>query len=885
MMVEDPFEEADENPHGSEDTAQVHYTESKSTNPSVATVRMTRDSSAGQSQHGHQGSVIDIDFSSLPQPEHLQLYEVIGRGGMSVVHRAWHRHLERSVAVKRLRPEFVDNQRMAQSFMAEAKIIAFLQHPGIPTIHELVKDQRGLPQLVMPLFEGSLWSDKQKKQTRKECITIVERIAEVIAYAHAHGIIHRDLKPSNVILGNYGEVLLIDWGLALHLSDKENLERQKKKIYGTPQYLDPEVARGNLIGTSVDIYGLGAILFESITGKPPHPFEKTKQAIEHAKNGFIGGHGDPEKDEVLGVALIALSSDPADRFQTVQEFLEALRLAVGHEEALRLVTLAEDAELLARSNDACYDLYQIAVYRYQEVIDMWPDNNTVRDKLHNCLAGYAEAAAQRGDYDLALSLYDDDCSCHHELISSVRKEKEIREAKDKELVRQQEFAAESAKVTKRINDVLVGVIQEARPERQGRGVSLIDAVNAAHDVINEEFADEVEIRIDLRMALLDVFNQSNLTEQYNSLREDIHKDMMEAGFGPRDLVFRKFTRYLILDHINAVRPRKALALGKEYVQWVSTYDSDNLQAITDARFLYGECLVECGKADLATQEFKSALAYFEQHDMTDSPEKMHFKGEIFAALKRGGKVDEAEEMLSDLDAGYRRYFPKPHPTYANFIANVVFLFMDQGEWIKAAHWAERLVNKRKVLYGKDAKTTLLAQSMLLAFNAAADRKGTLEGLVENFRVIQSDTNFTMPEYIEPLLRLAGQFLRRGNLEAAYGYLEQAISISETSDEINPEHWLYPLIGMMEARLTAAGGEYESALFMGLKSLKHIELLFGEGDGRARRLRVHLAHIAQDWIDDDPEPAEEWIAGCNEVDSACFKRSFSDLQAYPGLAQI
>ena len=562
------------------------------------------------------------------------------------------------MAVKSLRPEFAENQRMAQAFMSEAKIIALLQHPGSPVIHELVQDQRGLPQLVMPLFDGDLWSEKIGSQSRKERIAIVQRIAEVISYAHAHGVIHRDLKPSNIILGNYGEVLLIDWGLALHTSDRLALERQQHKIYGTPQYLDSEVARGNSIGELVDIYGLGALLFEAVTGNPPHPFDETARAVAHAKAGSVADHEDPAKDEVLAVALRCMKANPDERYQQVADLQADLEMASEHEEAQRLAALAEDADLLARSDDSCYDLYQMAVFRYREVLEMWPENMFIQDKLDTCLASYAKAASDRGDFDLALSLLDSNCSHHQHLIEKVKGSQRIRKAQDDELAKQQQLSADSALWTQRINDVLIGVIQEARPDRQGRDVSLIDAVEAAQEVIEDQFADDAQTRIDLRMALLDVFRQSKLQHQYDALREDIHADITKVGLGPKDPVFRRFTRYLINDHINAVRPRRALILAKDYADWVALYDSDDLVLVTDACFIYGECLIECGKSDEAISQFQDALTHFTEHAADDDQHIVHFKAELFAALKRGGYVQKAEQMIPEIDAGFRQFSKK-----------------------------------------------------------------------------------------------------------------------------------------------------------------------------------------------------------------------------------
>ena len=387
-----------------------------------------------------QTNIYSFDLTALPSGDHLQLFEIVGKGGMSVVHRAWDRNLERSVAVKQLQKKFVDNSRMAQAFLSEAKIIAFLQHPGIPPIYEVVKDGDNLPQLVMPLLTSDLWTERIKNQTRKEKIQIVQRIAEVIAYAHAHGVIHRDIKPSNVILGSYGEVLVIDWGLAIHVADEGNLSCASESRLWYPQYLAPEVARGIIITPSIDIYGLGAVLFESLTGKPPHPMEDAQAAIRHAKNGLLAEYGDPEKDEVLAVALKCLQAEPDQRYSSVPEFQQALAQAMEHEEARLLLTMAEESAALAEENEDCYDLFQNALFRFREVQDLWPDNKIANEKLSACQVAYAQAACERGDYDLAISILDQNDVQHRSILEQVLEAKKKRAFKDAEVARQQQYA-------------------------------------------------------------------------------------------------------------------------------------------------------------------------------------------------------------------------------------------------------------------------------------------------------------------------------------------------------------------------------------------------------------------------------------------------------------
>ncbi|MCX5743848.1 MAG: serine/threonine-protein kinase, partial [Proteobacteria bacterium] len=200
-------------------------------------------------------------------------YEAIGehgRGGLGRVVRAVDRRLHRTVAVKELlRRNDAGNEAR---FMREALITARLEHPGIVPVHEAGRWPNGEPYYVMKLVEGrtlkELIAEQPALRERLVLLQHVIAIADAVGYAHSEGVIHRDLKPSNVIVGEFGETIVVDWGLARDL--RQEREPNGDQVIGTPAYMAPEQARGELVDERADVYAIGAILYEVLAGAAPH---------------------------------------------------------------------------------------------------------------------------------------------------------------------------------------------------------------------------------------------------------------------------------------------------------------------------------------------------------------------------------------------------------------------------------------------------------------------------------------------------------------------------------------------------------------------------------------------------------------------------------------
>jgi serine/threonine protein kinase len=244
------------------------------------------------------------------------LGEEIARGGMGEVYRATDTVLNREVAVKVLQAKYGPESGSAHRFADEARITSQLQHPGIPPVHDLGTLADGRPFLAMKLIKGETLDNLIKQKAPINTLAVVEAICQALAYAHAHEVIHRDLKPANIMVGAFGEVQVMDWGLAKVLttspsrggesteSDSEATKAlteiknsrtvedhytQDGDVLGTPAYMSPEQAIGAIhrVDQRSDVFGLGGILAAMITGKPPYVSDSAIETRFMAAEGQI----------------------------------------------------------------------------------------------------------------------------------------------------------------------------------------------------------------------------------------------------------------------------------------------------------------------------------------------------------------------------------------------------------------------------------------------------------------------------------------------------------------------------------------------------------------------------------------------------------------------
>lgn len=294
--------------------------------------------------------------AATPAPKQAGWYvlqEEIGRGGMGAVYRARDPEFQRPLAVKVMLADVKKRPDLEQRFWAEAKITGQLQHPGIPPIHHKGRLSDGRPFFAMELIEGQSLSQLLAASDEREVdsvhfLSIFEQVCQTMAYAHSNGVIHRDLKPGHVMLGLFGEVQILSWGLAKDLSDGGSDEQAADETSIVPSeiegglagegsdletlsYMPPEQARGEIdeLDTRSDVFGLGAILCVILTGRPPFDAESFEEASAKATRGDLSDAYDRLErsgadQELVKLAKWCLAPDKETRPRDASKVAEAV---------------------------------------------------------------------------------------------------------------------------------------------------------------------------------------------------------------------------------------------------------------------------------------------------------------------------------------------------------------------------------------------------------------------------------------------------------------------------------------------------------------------------------------------------------------------------------
>lgn len=340
-----------------------------------------------------EAAAAQIGTAKLPEDRYEDLGR-IGLGGMGEVRRVRDRDLHRTVAMKIIRDEYKSHPRAVGRFMEEAQVSAQLQHPGIVSVHDigrLADDRmyftmteirgRTLGEVIRALHQvssGDRWETSRSGWTFRRVVEAFRKVCEAVAYAHSRGVLHRDLKPENIMLGAYGEVFVMDWGLArLHGQISEELDELDRvrtgrreddptrtrhgTVAGTPAYMAPEQARGELdrLGPRTDVYALGAMLYEILSGRAPFSGRDAVKKVVEGPPRPLGERswGPRSKPATLGppipralrlVCSKAMSRESEDRYADAGHLADALASwlegAKKRENALALVRQADELE-------------------------------------------------------------------------------------------------------------------------------------------------------------------------------------------------------------------------------------------------------------------------------------------------------------------------------------------------------------------------------------------------------------------------------------------------------------------------------------------------------------------------------------------------------------
>lgn len=366
------------------------------------------------SHHGSQATLpllVIEDAGHLPhRATDLVLQRPIGEGGMGVVWAALQPSLDRVVALKRTRPDAPEPVR--RSLVAEALVLGSLEHPNILPVHLLGADEDGAPVLVMKRVEGASWralihepdhewwAGEGEDRLRRH-VEIAIAVCRALEFAHDKGVVHRDLKPDNVMIGRFGEVYLMDWGVARRLDGAP-----RRHVVGTPAYLAPELLDLTLpLGPWTDGYLLGSCLVEVLTGAPPHggaTLQEVMRSVHAARPPALGAE---VPAALAAVVRRVMAAAPADRYPDARSLREALEGFLRSREAGQLAEVGEGLlrELAAAPAERVDAVFAECRFAFRLAQRVAPDP-AVQRGLAAALTAMIPVLARRGDVEGAETL-------------------------------------------------------------------------------------------------------------------------------------------------------------------------------------------------------------------------------------------------------------------------------------------------------------------------------------------------------------------------------------------------------------------------------------------------------------------------------------------------
>jgi serine/threonine-protein kinase len=386
---------------------------------------------------------------------------VLGEGGMGVVQLANQLTLERTVAVKTVREDRKD-EKSALELLREAWVTGMLEHPNIVPVYHLGIDADGHPKIVFKKITGMHWGELMLNQDTLRHrfgvldplawnIDILLQVLNAIRFAHSRGILHRDIKPENVMIGEFGEVYLLDWGLAVSVrgtpGDRLPLAADQRTMAGTPVYMAPEMMGTALsdhaLSERTDLYLAGAVLYTIVTGAPPHmgttPIEVMTKVV--ASRPDIPESVPPELAKIVRKCM---RPDPTRRYQSADDLQAALRGYLRHRSSEDIATVARDrlieleraiagADTIETDREHVYRLLGACRFGFRQALSTWSDNDEARDGLNRATIATATWELAAGHPQAAVNLLSELPEAPVELVARARNEATAQKDRAKKL--------------------------------------------------------------------------------------------------------------------------------------------------------------------------------------------------------------------------------------------------------------------------------------------------------------------------------------------------------------------------------------------------------------------------------------------------------------------
>lgn len=832
------------------------------------------------------------------------------RGGLGQVFVAHDKELNRQVALKEIQPQHADNPEMRSRFLLEAEITGRLEHPGIVPVYSLSSYPDGRPYYAMRFIEGESLkqaADQFHEQgirgtrdyhsvTFRQLLGRIIDVCHAVEYAHRRGVLHRDLKPDNMMLGKFGETLVVDWGLAKVGSHCQGASAnvpvavfaaqgsssgatQWGTAIGTPAFMSPEQAAGKLdeLGPTSDVYSLGATLYYVLTGKPPYKAKDLAELLQDVQAGRIvpPRRRQPKVPPGLeAICLKAMRTRPSERYASAAELAEDLERYLA-EEPLRarrdpwIVRLRRwlrkhprAAGILATS--LCLGLLTALVVKV--VV------------LHKNRQLAAAAARER---QLRIE-------AQHARDAAVEAEKQAE--RDRKMAVQQEAIARQneAEVRAVLEFLEKHVLAASRPAGQDGGlginVTVRDALGVAEAEVDQAFANFPLIEAELRNALGKTFyylgEYHRAVQHYRRaiaiLEDSLSKDHQETLTVKNNLAvalrssgqWKEATE--ILERVVAVRkttlgPHHAdtlqslnnlAAAYKSAGQWyqaAETYQQvyqyrknalgdnhpDTLLAANNLAALW----VAVGRAPEAIRLLEAALAALRAQYGENHPHTLAARSNLAVAQLVVGQLDQAIAILASIREARVATLGADHPEAVCSLYNLGEGYLLAGRWTEAMPLFEEVWAKRKNAYGEEHPETLqAAHNVALTWRLA----GRLSEAIDLYRQVLDQQRQQLgpahPDTLRTIHDLALAYRAAEQWSESLSLLEEAFRLRETALGRRHPDTLSTMCALIEAKLSAD----EQAAVVGLT--KNLSEALSEVESLPVATMADVVHLGEFLVD-------------------------------------
>jgi tetratricopeptide (TPR) repeat protein len=716
-------------------------------------------------------------------------------GGLGRVHVARDEELGRDVALKEIRPDKAAEADLRGRFVLEAEINGGLEHPGIVPVYSLGTYADGRPFYAMRFVEGDSLKEAieayhnahpRPDPTAVEFRRLLGRfvdVCEAIAFAHSKGVLHRDLKPHNVMLGRYGETLLIDWGLAKATGRREPAGAADAReatlvppsgsgheptlgVIGSPPYMSPEQAAGEVeaFGPATDVYGLGAILFALLTGEPPVEGTTTEEVLDRARRGLVRSPWalNPRVPRALeAVCLKALAPKPGGRYPTAQALAEDVERWTADEpvSAWREPFTRRAGRWARRHRTAVAGVAVAVLAGLIGLAAVATVQTRARARLADANTRLAEANGR--------------------LRAALDRESSANAATARALVR----AREEADKAEAVNDFLTeDLLSQAEPQHNAveDRVTLREVLDRAAAKVGDRFANKPEVEEAVRRTIAGTYHGlASWPESERQWRAVL--DSARRRHGPDSaeaLVAQRQVAHVLL---HRGRPREALALIEPSATGLARALGPDHPETLASRADLADAYSAAGRIAEAVRLLESVAKAWESKQGPGDRDTITSRYNLAKAYHTAGRNAEAVGLFEAVVKADESMLGPDHPETLVSRNELATSYLDTGRIADAVELLEAVLKASLPKLGPDHLYTLQTRNALaVAYRAAGRPAKAIEILEPVAKSIEVKLGSDHPETLTCRHNLASAYLNAGRPAEAIGLLEAVSQARESA---------------------------------------------------------------------------------------------------------